>query len=293
MNRLLRPFGLKLGPLQAGAVYFPLHFIAVGIGLKLLIAPQGVGVFWPATGSLLAFLLLYPVRYWPALLGFGFVAELAANELFAPQIPYSVAGMLFFVKFAAGVLGAWLVNAGVRGPISFARLRHVLVFAAAALVSTLACAFVAVSLRAEAALQRPRLLALGSELVDRRLPRRAGGDAAAAHYRHPRHHALEQRTRRPRRHVLGLRGVGCCCWRWYSCAPTGATTSPLDVPYIVYPVLVWIAMISGPRRTALAAGITVAVASLATTRASVHSTVPISCRPSSRCACCRCCCCRR
>jgi hypothetical protein len=46
----------------------------------------------------------------------------------------------------------------------------------------------------------------------------------------------------------------------------GAATSPLDVPYIVYPVLVWIAMISGPRRTALAAGLTVAVASLATTR---------------------------
>src|SRR6187431_802231 len=67
MNRLLRPFGLKLGPLQAGAVYFPVHFFAVGIGLTLLIAPQGVGVFWPATGSLFAFLLLYPVRYWPAL----------------------------------------------------------------------------------------------------------------------------------------------------------------------------------------------------------------------------------
>ena len=67
MNRLLRPFGLKLGPLQAGAVYFPLHFLAVGIGLTLLIAPQGVGVFWPATGSLFAFLLLYPARYWLAL----------------------------------------------------------------------------------------------------------------------------------------------------------------------------------------------------------------------------------
>ena len=46
----------------------------------------------------------------------------------------------------------------------------------------------------------------------------------------------------------------------------GALTSPLDVPYIVYPVLVWIAMLSGPRRTALAAGITVPIASLATTR---------------------------
>ena len=88
MNRHLRPFGLKLGPLQAGAVYFPVHFIAVGVGLTLLIAPHGVGVFWPATGTLFAFLLLYPARYWPAVLVFGFLAEILSNEVFAPpQIP--------------------------------------------------------------------------------------------------------------------------------------------------------------------------------------------------------------
>jgi signal transduction histidine kinase len=45
-----------------------------------------------------------------------------------------------------------------------------------------------------------------------------------------------------------------------------AGTSPLDVPYIVYPVLVWIAILGGPRRTALAAGAAVAIAALATTR---------------------------
>ena len=87
MNRHLRPFGLKLGPLQAGAVYFPLHFLAVGIGLTLLIAPHGVGVFWPATGSLFAFLLLYPARYWAALFILAYVAELLAHTVFAPQIP--------------------------------------------------------------------------------------------------------------------------------------------------------------------------------------------------------------
>src|SRR5262245_25812808 len=50
MNRHVRPFGLKLGPLAAGAVYFPLHLVAVGVGFSLLIAQQGVGAFWPATG---------------------------------------------------------------------------------------------------------------------------------------------------------------------------------------------------------------------------------------------------
>jgi integral membrane sensor domain MASE1 len=85
MNRHLRPFGLKLGPLQAGAVYLPIHFLAVGLGLTLLISPEGVSVFWPATGTLFAFLLLYPSRYWPALLAFGFLAEILGNEVFAPR----------------------------------------------------------------------------------------------------------------------------------------------------------------------------------------------------------------
>ncbi len=48
--------------------------------------------------------------------------------------------------------------------------------------------------------------------------------------------------------------------------PHDAAASLLNVPYIIYPVLVWIAMIGGPRRTAFAAGLTVAVAALATTR---------------------------
>src|SRR5688572_12847788 len=128
MNRLLRPFGLKLGPLQAGAVYFPLHFLAVGIGLTLLIAPHGVGVFWPATGALFAILLLYPPSYWPALGVMAWLAELLAHTLFAPQIPFTLFGLLFVVKFLAALLGVWLMQVGVRGPISFARLRHVLCF---------------------------------------------------------------------------------------------------------------------------------------------------------------------
>jgi hypothetical protein len=83
-----------------------LHFIAVGVGLKLMNAPDGVGVFWPATGTLFAFLLLYPARYWLALLVFGFLAEILSNEAFAPpQIPYTMAGLLFFVKFGAGLAG--------------------------------------------------------------------------------------------------------------------------------------------------------------------------------------------
>src|SRR5215831_1613673 len=147
MNRHLRPFGLKLGPLQAGGVYLPVHFLAVGAGLTLLIAPQGVGLFWPATGTLFAFLLLYPRRYWFSLLASGFIAEMAAHRLFAPQLPAPMTALLFFVKFGAGLAGVWLMSKAIRGPISFARLRHVLGFAGVTAVSTLACALVAVALR--------------------------------------------------------------------------------------------------------------------------------------------------
>ena len=156
MNRHLRPFGLKLGPLQAGAVYFPLHFIAVGVGFTLLNAPDGVGVFWPATGTLFAFLLLYPARYWLALLALGFLAEILANEAFAPAgIPYTASGLLFFIKFASALAGVWLMHISIRGPISFARLNHVLGFAAAAAVSTLACALLAVGFRDGQSLTSP------------------------------------------------------------------------------------------------------------------------------------------
>jgi signal transduction histidine kinase len=265
MNRHLRPFGLKLGPVQAGAVYFPVHFLAVGVGLKLLNGPDTVSVFWPATGTLFAFLLLYPFRYWGALLAFGFLAEFLGNEMFAPpQITWTLAGLLFFVKFAAGVLGVGLMHAIIRGPISFARLQHVLGFAAAAAASTLACGLVAVSVRPGfhfdhtfwlgvqrwwigdflgALIVTPLLLTAGIHGLAVTTPMRGGRTATYLAF------AVL---------LLMLAAV--------FLHADGPTTSPLDVPYIVYPVLVWIAMLGGPRRTGLAAGLTVAVAALATTR---------------------------
>lgn len=265
MNRHLRPFGLKLGPLLAGFAYFPLHFLAVGIGLTLLIAPQGVGVFWPATGTLFAFLLLYPPRYWIALFVCAYAAELLAHLLFAPQIPFSVSGLLFPIKFAAAVLGTWIIHVAVRGPIFFARLHHVLAFAAAAFISTLACALVAQSLRGSAPIGSyefwlgvqnwwigdflgalvitPLLLTIGFHGVAKSANSRGSHGASLTAF------------------AVLLALLGAVFLR-----VPGAWTSPLDVPYIVYPILVWIALIGGARRTALAAAITVAIASLATMR---------------------------
>jgi signal transduction histidine kinase len=266
MNRHLRPFGLKLGPLQVGAIYFPVHFCAVWLGLTLLIAPQGVGVFWPATGTLFAFLLLYPARYWAALLAFGFLAEILAHETFAPpQIPYTVYGLLFFVKFVAGLAGVWLMHVSVRGPISFARLHQVLGFAASAAASTLACAFVAVSLRFG--------LEIGNQTFWLSVQSWWIGDFLGALIVTPLlltigFHGLTVASlaRGGRLATYSAFGVLLLLLSAVFLRDGSSGTSPLDVPYIVYPVLVWIAIIGGPRRTALAAGAAVAIAALATTR---------------------------
>jgi signal transduction histidine kinase len=256
---------LKLGPLAAGAIYFPLHFLAVTIGANLLIAPQGVGIFWPATGALFAFLLLYPARYWTALLIFSFAAEVSAQWLFAPSIALGPAIFLYPVKFAAGILGVGLMQLTVRGPISFARLRHVLAFAMAALLSTLACAVVAVSIRGG--------LQLESSDFWLRTQNWWIGDFLGALVITPilltigfHGFTLHSSARGGRTTTLAAFGVLGLLLGVVFLNDNGAPDSPLDVPYIVYPVLVWIALLGGPRRTALAAALTVAVASLATTR---------------------------
>jgi signal transduction histidine kinase len=241
-----------------------LHFLAVGIGTNLLITPNGVGVFWPATGTLFAFLLLFPARYWTALFLVSLAAEIVAHPLFAPQLPLGLASLVYPVKFAAAMLGVGLVHLGVRGPIFFARLRHVLCFAAAALLSTLACALVATTVRdgigdahafwisvqswwigdfLGALVITPLILTIGFHGFSRHQTSRGGRMATYS--------------------AFGVLGLLLAIVFLHSDA---APTSPLDVPYIVYPVLVWIAMLGGPRRTALAAALTVAVASLATTR---------------------------
>ncbi|HEX6397348.1 MAG TPA: MASE1 domain-containing protein, partial [Steroidobacteraceae bacterium] len=236
------------------------------MGFALFNAEQGVGVFWPATGVLFAFLLLYPPRYWMALLAFGFLSEILGNEVFAPSgVPYTVSGLLFFVKFAAALLGVGLMHVAVRGPISFARLHQVLGFAASAAVSTLVCAVIAVSLRSGITSDREFWLAavqswwigdfLGAVIVTP-LVLTIGFHGVA----------VTSSMRGGRAATYSAFAVLLLLLAAVFLRANTSRTSPLDVPYIVYPVLVWIGMVGGPRRTALATGITVGLAALATTR---------------------------
>jgi signal transduction histidine kinase len=263
MKRHLRPFGLNLGVFAVSGLFLSLHFLAVSVGLTLLVAPRDVAVFWPATGSLFAFLLLYPTSYWPALALAALAAEFAAHLLFAPQIGLMAPMLLVPVKVAAALGCVGLVSLFVRGPLSFARLQHVLSFSLAALLATFAGGVVAVlmldgfsaahfwrSVQAwwigdflGALIVTPLLLTIGF-------------------------HGFAWATRRHGSRVgtfLAFAGLAVLLAAVFM-RSIEEPASPLDVAYIVYPVLVWIALISGPRRTALAAGIVVGFASLATTR---------------------------
>ena len=77
MNRLLRPFGLKLGPLQAAAVYFPLHFIAVGIGLHNFGEGLAVGAAIATGAAALATFLVIGFVIHNVTEGVGIAAPLA------------------------------------------------------------------------------------------------------------------------------------------------------------------------------------------------------------------------
>ena len=207
MNRLLRPFGLKLGPLQAGAIYFPLHFLAVGIGLTALIAPQGVGVFWPAAGSLFAFLLLYPARYWGAL----FITSLRRRA--AGQHSVRTATALF----GRGDAVSREVRGGaarrrnhasrgartdfLRAPASRAHLYRGGTGVNAVVRHRRNC------VARRPGFRRTRVLAGGAELVDRRFPGRTHHHPPGTDRGLSRLCARSQRARRTRRNAVRFRRV--------------------------------------------------------------------------------------
>ncbi len=131
MNRHASTVRIEVRSPPGGGDLFSAAFLAVGIGANLLIAPQGVGVFWPATGALFAFLLLYPVRYWTAL--FLCVLRRRAVRLSGCSRRRSSWDRRRTAcsrsSSRPAVLGVGFMHWTVRGPISFARLRHVLAFA--------------------------------------------------------------------------------------------------------------------------------------------------------------------
>jgi integral membrane sensor domain MASE1 len=143
MAATVEVFGLQLRPPAVALAYVALHFLAVGAGLALQIAPVSVAVYWPAAGTLLGALLLYPYRYWPGLLIAALVTEVAANAIFAPEIAPANASVLAIVAATEATIGAFLVRRLLGDRLNFARVNTVLVFGGAVAVTTFVGALVA------------------------------------------------------------------------------------------------------------------------------------------------------
>jgi PAS domain S-box-containing protein len=116
-----------------------LYYILGRIGIFFTLKPDLVTVFWPATGFLLAALLVTGKREWPLILSAVFVTNCIVNYLHRPQLGLTLgyAG----TNVVAGLLDAWLLHRFCGVP-SFNKLRDVLglVVVSMLLASTLGAA---------------------------------------------------------------------------------------------------------------------------------------------------------
>ncbi len=107
-------------PAAAAAAFFPAHFAATAIGNELLVATPSAAAFWPASGTLIAALLLFPRRVWPWLLASGFIAEYCAYTGVQHVYPARTAALAGLVNIGQSVLAAELVGRWIGPRIDFA-----------------------------------------------------------------------------------------------------------------------------------------------------------------------------
>ena len=88
------------------------YMVAVWLGLRLVVRPEQVAIFWPASGVALGVLLLVPTRRWPSLLAAWFVvhagSELAVGLHILPALAYPA------IALAEVTLGASLIRRTTR-----------------------------------------------------------------------------------------------------------------------------------------------------------------------------------
>jgi two-component sensor histidine kinase len=109
------------------------YFLAARLSL-LLLAPTGVAVFWPAAGISSGILIALgrPAR-WPVAIGV-IVANIPAN--LAGDRNVLSAGISTLSDAGEALLVAWIIERSIGSRFYLGRLRHVLVFVAAALAGT-------------------------------------------------------------------------------------------------------------------------------------------------------------
>ena len=107
-------------PAAAAAAFFPVHFAATAIGNELLVATPSAAAFWPASGTLIAALLLFPRRAWPWLFASGFLAEYSAYTGLQHVYPARTAALIGLVNIGQNLLAAELVGRWIGPRIDFA-----------------------------------------------------------------------------------------------------------------------------------------------------------------------------
>ena len=128
---LTQPWGRSIGLAVAVGVAY---FLAARLSLLLLTKPDGVAVFWPASGVAAGVLIaLGPSARWPVAAG-AMVATIVANVLG----DRGLSSALVFALCNAGeaLLTGWLIERYFGSGFSLDRLSHVLGLVAAAVVAT-------------------------------------------------------------------------------------------------------------------------------------------------------------
>lgn len=105
------------GPVGRIALWTAAYLGAQAVAFALTPQPQGISVFWPPAGVMLAALLLTGRRQWPALGGALFVATMLANWWVGRSLPLCLG--LSVNDIAVGIGSTWIYGrmAGTRWPL--------------------------------------------------------------------------------------------------------------------------------------------------------------------------------
>jgi len=121
------------------AVVVGIYVLAGKLGLRLAFVQSNATAVWPPTGIAIAALILLGPRAWPAIFAGAFIVNITT-----PATPVSASLGIAAGNALEALAASHLVRRAGEGVASFARPRHVFVFTAIVLVSTLISAAIGV-----------------------------------------------------------------------------------------------------------------------------------------------------
>ena len=106
------------------------YWVAVRVGLFLVVQPEGVASIWPASGVALAALLLNPRRRWPVLLAVIFLVNAGGN--WSGGNPLSASLGFALANTLEPLFAGWVLTHFCGERITFRRIKEMVVLFAAA-----------------------------------------------------------------------------------------------------------------------------------------------------------------